>query len=76
MKIREVSASEGEKLIDFMVRAEVAESKADARRKAEQGGVSIDGEKLSEDTILTKENHDGKVMKVGKKDFVKITFSA
>ncbi len=73
-EVREVSASEGEKLIDFMVQAGVAESKADARRKAEQGGVSIDGVKLGEDTVLTQENYDGKVLKVGKKDFMKIVF--
>ncbi len=73
-EVREVSGSEGEKMIDFMVQAGVAESKADARRKAEQGGVSVDGEKLNEDTVLTKEGYDGRVLKVGKKDFVKIVF--
>lgn len=72
--VREVSVSDGEKLIDFIVRAGLAESKTDARRKAEQGGVSIDGVKLSDDTTLTKENHNGKVLKVGKKDFVKMVF--
>ena len=46
-------------------------STGDARRKMEQGGVSIDGKKISEDIILD-EKFQGKVMKVGKKDFVKI----
>lgn len=73
-EVREVSVNDGEKLIDFIVQTGLAESKADARRKAEQGGVSIDGVKLSDDTTLTKENHNGKVLKVGKKDFVKMVF--
>lgn len=73
--VREVAVISGTKLIDMIAEAGLAESKADARRKAEQGGVSIDGEKLSADTVLSQELHDGKVMKVGKKDFVKIVFS-
>lgn len=73
-EVRPVNVVSGTKLTDMIAEAGLAESKSDARRKAEQGGVSIDGEKLSEDTVLTKELHDGKVLKVGKKDFVKIVF--
>ncbi len=73
-EVRAVSVVSGTKLTDMIAEAGLAESKSDARRKAEQGGVSIDGEKLSEDTVLTKELHDGKVVKVGKKDFVKVVF--
>ncbi len=73
-EVRTVNVVSGTKLIDMIAEAGLAESKSDARRKAEQGGVSIDGEKLSEDTVLTKELHDGKVVKVGKKDFVKVVF--
>lgn len=73
-EVREVTVTENAKLLDMMLGAGLAESKSDARRKAEQGGVSIDGEKLSEDTVLNKELHDRKVLKVGKKDFVKIVF--
>lgn len=74
--VREVAVTEGAKLIDMMVEAGLAESKADARRKAEQGGVSIGGDKLFADTVFEKNIHDGKIVKVGKKDFVKITFAA
>ncbi len=74
--VREVVVTESAKLIDMIADAGLAESKSDARRKAEQGGVSIDGEKLSADTILNKALHDGKVLKVGKKDFVRIVFAA
>jgi len=61
----------------FMVSAGLATSKSDARRKIEQGGVSIGGEKIvagQEIMILNPESHDGKIMKVGKIHFVKIKF--
>lgn len=64
-----------ESILDFMLRAELAQSKGDARRKIEQGGVSIDGKKITLiDLILTKEKHNGKIIKVGKKSFRKIIF--
>jgi tyrosyl-tRNA synthetase len=63
-----------ENVLEFMVNAKVAESKSDARRKVEQGGVSIDGEKITLGETLEETKHDGKIMKVGKKDFVKIVF--
>lgn len=63
-----------ENVLEFMVNAKVADSKSDARRKVEQGGVSIEGEKITLAETLEKTKHDGKIMKVGKKDFVKIVF--
>jgi len=64
-----------ENVLDFMVSAGLATSKSDARRKIEQGGVTIGDEKvIVGELILNKDLHDGKVMKVGKKDFVKIKF--
>ena len=63
-------------IVDTIVELQFATSKSDAMRKIEQGGVSIDGVKVSPDDVKwQKEKHDGKVMKVGKKDFVKITFA-
>ncbi len=56
------------------MRAGVAESKSDARRKIEQGGVSIDGEKLTDPFMILGSTLDTKVLKVGKKDFVRIVF--
>jgi len=53
----------------------LAKSKSDAGRKIEQGGVSIDGEKVTDKKLILKpELHNNKVIKVGKKDFVKIVF--
>jgi tyrosyl-tRNA synthetase len=60
-------------IIDYIVSAGLAKSKSEARRKIEQGGVSIDGEKTIDVRIFTK-NDDGKILRVGKSDFVKIKF--
>mgnify|MGYP002127647697 CR=1 FL=1 len=60
-------------LQDFIVSAGLATSKSDARRKIEQGGIYIDGVRTVDVRILTKDD-DGKVVQVGKKDFVKIVF--
>lgn len=73
-EVRTVTVVSGSKLTDMLAEEGLAESKADARRKAEQGGVSVDGDKLTFDTILEKEKFDGKILKVGKKDFVKLVF--
>jgi len=65
-----------ENVLDFMVSAKLASSKGEARRLIEQGGVSIDGERMIVgELILTPEIHDGKIMKVGNRKFVKIVFS-
>ncbi|MBP7061090.1 MAG: tyrosine--tRNA ligase [Candidatus Moranbacteria bacterium] len=61
-------------LQDFIVSAGLAESKSDARRKIEQGGIYIDGVRTVEVRILSKDD-EGKVVQVGKKDFVKIVFT-
>ncbi len=64
-----------ENVLDFMVSAGLAESRGDARRKIEQGGVDIEGEKVFVgELILNKEQHDGKVMRAGKK-FARIVFN-
>ncbi len=73
-EVQTVTVVPGTKLTDMLAEAGLAESKGDARRKAEQGGVSIDGVKLAYDTVLTKEEHNDKVIKVGKKDFIKVVF--
>lgn len=62
-------------IIDYIVETGLARSKSDARRKIEQGGVYIDGERITSVSFrLDSEIHNGKVMKVGKKDFVRIQF--
>ncbi|MDH4330074.1 MAG: tyrosine--tRNA ligase [Candidatus Moranbacteria bacterium] len=73
-EVEEAKTKSGAAITDFMVEFGLATSKGDARRKIEQGGVSIDGEKITDvNFVLTKE-HDGKVVKVGKHNFRKIVF--
>ncbi len=63
-----------ENLESFIARIGLATSKSDARRKIEQGGVYIDGERTVGSRMFDKDLDNGKVLKVGKKDFVKIVF--
>ena len=62
-------------LITLLVKAELVPSRSEGRRAIQQGGVSIDGEKLT-DIYHTVENDafagDGIVLKRGKKKFKKI----
>ena len=71
-EVRPSQAPAGKSLVEFLVAEGLAESKSDARRKIEQGGVSVDGEKLTDPEVEIGDDFSGKVMKVGKKDFVKI----
>ena len=63
------------KLTEFLVKSDMATSLGDARRKIEQGGVSINSEKvLDYNTELNKKNDNGKIIKAGKLHFAKISF--
>lgn len=62
-------------VVELMVKEGLAKSKADARRKIEQGGVSINGEIIRDFTYKVGDGDDGKILKVGKKDFRKIKIS-
>lgn len=62
------------KLIEVLVQSNKAKSLGDARRKIEQGGVSIEGKKTTDPQALITKEFDGKIVKIGKKDFIKIVF--
>jgi tyrosyl-tRNA synthetase len=70
----ETKAEDGEGVIDFMVKAGIAESKSDARRKIEQGGVKIDGKKIEDVSLEVSKEYNNKVIQSGKKNFRKIVF--
>ncbi len=70
----EVSGQNGEKMLDFLIAIDGATSKSDARRKIEQGGVSIDGKKITDINYALQTKDAGKILKVGKKFFRKIVF--
>ncbi len=62
-------------ILRLLVKAGLAPSNGEARRNVEQGGVSVDGEKITDPKAqLTKDAFvgDGVVLKRGKKKFMKI----
>jgi len=62
-------------ILDVLVQAKFASSKADARRKIEQGGISIDEDKVSEHTfMLCSDKHNESMLKSGKRHFARIIF--
>ncbi len=68
-EVEEFEIKEGENILDFLVRIAFANSKGDARRKIEQGGVKIDGEKITDWQLTLSGKYDKKIIKVGKKNF-------
>lgn len=62
-------------ILTLLVKAELTTSKSEARRAVQQGGVSVDGEKITDiATVFSKEKiqSDNIVVKKGKKNFRKI----
>jgi len=57
-------------LLDLLMTCTLATSKAEARRLIEQGGVSIDGEKLQDSTLIVQITNTKKLLKVGKRRFL------
>ena len=62
-------------ILDLMVKAELVTSKAEARRGVQQGGVTVNGDKVNDPfTSFTKDDFAADfVLKKGKKNFRKIT---
>ena len=62
-------------LISLLVKAELAGTRSEGRRAIQQGGVSVDGEKISDIKYEVKRDaigEDGILLKKGKKSFKKI----
>ena len=62
-------------ILAVLVRSGLDKSRADARRAVEQGGVSVDGEKITDPKYAVEKaafGEDGIVLKKGKKNFKKI----
>jgi tyrosyl-tRNA synthetase len=62
-------------IMAVLVKASLCDSRSDARRAVQQGGVSVDGEKVTDiTTSYTLEDFagEGKVVKRGKKKFAKV----
>lgn len=58
-------------ILDLIVNVGFAPSKSEARRLVVQGGVSIDGDKISDIKEIIKVDKE-KILKVGKRNFVKL----
>ncbi len=68
-------AENGINILDLLVKSGLAPSKGEARRLVQQGGVSIDGNKIGDVMYIVDKSifNDGKiVLKKGKKVFLKI----
>ena len=77
VEINEADLKDG--MIDIqsiLVKAGMATSRSDARRAVEGGGVTVDGEKVTDLFLSFKPEDfgDGKVVKKGKKTFKKVLF--
>ncbi|MGK2848946.1 MAG: tyrosine--tRNA ligase [Minisyncoccota bacterium] len=72
--IHDVLVQENIKISEVIVSLDLATSKTDARRKMAQGGVEIAGEKITDENAVIEKRFAGQIMKVGKKDFVKLLF--
>ena len=63
-------------ILNLLSKSGLVPSNSEARRAVQQGGVSVDGEKVTDiHTTFTKDTFDGDgvVLKKGKKNFKKIT---
>ncbi len=65
----------GTALVDYLVASGAAASKGEARRKIRQGGVSINGKKVTDEKIVITAAQENHIIKVGKHFFVKIVIS-
>lgn len=70
--VQECPCAEHTNVIDYIVLCGGAKSKGDARRKIEQGGVTINGAKITDGNYVCDSAVHGSVMKIGKHFFVKI----
>lgn len=74
VETRPISVTEGRiKLVDLLVRTELAPSKAEARRLISQGGVKLNGDKIA-DAALEINAVDRIQLQVGKLKFLNIVF--
>ena len=72
-EISEYTYRRGETLIELLVNSQLLPSKGEARRMVEQGGVSlVQGEKLFEGQQILNQTFANKILKVGKRRFLKL----
>ena len=75
LKLTDADFTDGKiDVLTLLVRAGLVPSKSEARRAVEQGGVTVDGEKIGDirKTYARAELTDGKLVRRGKKSFMKV----
>jgi tyrosyl-tRNA synthetase len=76
VEVQEADLMDGKMdIMAVLVKASLCDSRSDARRAVQQGGVSVDGEKVTDITTsytLDDFSGEGKVVKRGKKKFAKV----
>jgi tyrosyl-tRNA synthetase len=72
VEVEELEIERNETIVEILSKNGLANSKSDARRKIQQGGVSVDGQKINNVDFPARRDWDGKILKIGKKDFRKI----
>ncbi len=71
----EVEPGESRGLVDLLVETGLASSRSEARRLIQQGGVSVDGQKVT-DVYAEVPLKDGMVLRAGKRRFLRIALPA
>ena len=71
-EIAEIKISAGDLLIDVLVKNGLATSKADAKRKVDQGGIKVDNDVMRDWQLKLDRSFNGKILKAGKREFRKI----
>lgn len=73
-KLRRSSLKEGRVwVVDLLMNAGLVSSKGEARRLIDGGGLTIDGDKVADsDLELAPEDIDGRVIRKGRKTFIKV----
>ncbi len=70
-EMEEVEVINGENIVDLLVRIKAAPSRSEAKRLINQGGVKLDGEKVSDIKYAFKLDGE-KVLRVGRRKFYKL----
>lgn len=70
--IQEVKIKEGENILDLLVELNFVQSKGEAKRLIQGGGVKIDGEKISDISYSINFEKESLILQSGKRNFAKL----
>lgn len=70
IELKQIGSS-GMNIVDLIIGNDMAKSKSEARRLIEQGGVKVDGEKITDPNLIL-DLKEEKLLQVGKRKFLKV----